>query len=815
MEKRRVYQVAKEQKLSSDALISMLKDMNFEVKSHMSVVSEEMLGAITRKIQEEKQSSIEEVKRQKAKEESRKQSDVPVAEKAPAAAASSRPSAGGARRREGGAPAGGGRSGGGSGNAPVNAPVPEKEDGVRKRSKRRGKREGDPVQGVREELTEKREVTARSTAPPVDDRGGRRRGGAKRRRGGGGGGATVDAKEVQDNLRRTLTQLNEGRVRRRYDRGGREDEGGEEQENRELKISEFITLGQFAEQLGAKPNEVIGICLQLGVMATINQRLDMDTMQTVADEFGYTVVAVDEEEEVEIDDLQEEEEVGNPEPRSPVVTVMGHVDHGKTSLLDHLRKANVAAGESGGITQHIGAYSVALPDGGTVTFLDTPGHAAFTAMRARGSRVTDIVILVVAADDSVMPQTIEAIDHARAAQVPIVVAINKIDLPTADIDKIKRELAERDVLVEEWGGKVPCVGISAKTGQSIDQLLEVLMLESELLELKAVPDKMARGTIIEAKLDKGRGPVATVLVQEGTLREGDPFITGVYSSRVRALMNELGERVKEAGPSTPVQVLGLPGVPQAGDTFAVTRSEREGKELSLRRQLIKREQDHRRMRSVTLSDLHDQIQQGHVKELRVIVKGDVDGSVEAIAQELGGITHDEVRVNVIHSGVGAISESDVLLASASHAIILGFHVQTEPATREMAQFEGVEIRNYKVIYEVVEEVRAALSGLLTPSLDEQVVGSAEVRQVFSSSRAGTIAGCMVQNGRITRNNQVRVTRDGEAVFTGSIASLRRFKDDVREVNEGFECGIGIDGFNAIQEGDIIQALVMVETVRTL
>jgi len=657
-------------------------------------------------------------------------------------------------------------------------------------------------------------VTARAAAPPVDDgnRGGRRRGGAKRRR---GGGQAVDAKEVQDNLRRTLSQLNEGRVRRRYERGPREEDGVDSEENKELKIGEFITLGEFAEQLGVKANEVISICLQLGVMATINQRLDMDTMQTVADEFGYTVVPIEEDEETELEDLQIEEDVGDPEPRSAVVTVMGHVDHGKTSLLDRLRHAKVAEGESGGITQHIGAYSVPLSDGGSVTFLDTPGHAAFTAMRARGSRVTDLVILVVAADDSVMPQTIEAIDHARAAAVPMVIAINKIDLPTADSDKIKRELAERDVLVEEWGGKVPCVGISAKTGDGIDQLLEVLMLEAELLELKAVSEKMARGTIIEAKLDKGRGPVATVLVQEGTLREGDPFITGIYSSRVRALLNEHGGRVEVAGPSTPVQVLGFPGVPQAGDTFAVTNSEREAKDLSQRRQLIKREQDHRKLRSVTLSDLHDQIQQGNVQELRVIVKGDVDGSVEAISQELGGITHEEVRVNVIHNGVGAISESDVLLASASNAIILGFHVQIDPTAREVAQQEGVEVRSYKVIYEVVEEVRAALSGLLAPSYEEQVVGSAEVRQVFSSSRAGTIAGCMVQNGQIVRNNQVRVVRSGEAVFTGSIASLRRFKDDVREVNDGFECGIGIEGFNDIEEGDIIEALVMVETVRTL
>ncbi|MFT5088931.1 MAG: translation initiation factor IF-2 [Planctomycetota bacterium] len=813
MEKRRVYQVAKEQKLSSDALISMLKGMGYEVKSHMSVVTAEMLEAITRKIQEEKQSSIEEVKRQKAKEESRKQSETPATGRSGARGASGTGT--GARRNK----SGGGSSGRSSAGpspatpAPTPASTPEKEDGARRRNKRRGKRDGEPVADVREGLTEKREVTVKAdTGGATSDRGNRRRGGVKARR---GGGVAVDAKEVQENLRRTLSQLNEGRVRRRYDRGPREDDGVEVEETKEIKVSEFITLGEFAEQLGVKPNEVIAVCLQLGVMTTINQRLDMDTMQTVSDEFGYTVVAVEAEEEVDLEELQVDEDDGDPEPRSPVVTVMGHVDHGKTSLLDHLRKSKVAEGESGGITQHIGAYSVSLDGGGSVTFLDTPGHAAFTAMRARGSRVTDIVILVVAADDSVMPQTIEAIDHARAAQVPMVIAVNKVDLPTADVPKIKRELAERDVLVEEWGGKVPCLEISAKTGQGMDQLLELLLLEAELLELKAVREKRARGTIIEAKLDKGRGPVATILVQEGVLREGDPFITGVFSSRVRALLDENGKRVKEAGPSTPVQVLGLPGVPQAGDTFAVTHSEREAKDLSQRRQLIKREQDHRKFRSVTLTDLNEQVLQGHVQDLRVIVKGDVDGSVEAIAQELGGITHDEVRVSVIHSGVGAISESDVLLAAASSAIIIGFHVTTDPAVRDIAMREGVEIRNYKVIYEVVDEVRAALSGLLRPTFKEQIVGSAQVRQIFSSSRTGTIAGCMVQNGKITRNNQVRVMRDGEAVFTGGLTSLRRFKDDVREVNEGFECGIGLEGFNAIEDGDVIEALVMVETVRTL
>ena len=791
MEKRRVYQVAKEQKLSSDALISMLKGMEIEVKSHMSVVTPDMLEAINRKIEEEKKSSIEEVKRQKAKEDSRKQDEKPI------------PS----RNREKG-------STGTRKKSPVGqeaarpTPLPEKDDGSRRRGRRRGKgKEGETGPVIQQEvLGEKREVTAQADTGTGAS--------SKRKRGKRSKGAP-DAKEVQENVRRTLSQLNEGRVRRRYDRGPREEGEGAEGENQLLTVSEFITLGEFAEQLGVKASEVIAMCLQMGVMATINQRLDMDTMQTVADEFGYEVAQTESEEEAVFEELDEEEEVGEPEPRQPVVTVMGHVDHGKTSLLDYLRKSKVAEGESGGITQHIGAYVVKMEDGRGVTFLDTPGHAAFTAMRARGSRVTDIVIIVVAADDSVMPQTLEAIDHAKAAQVPIVVAINKIDLPTADPAKIKRELAERDVLVEEWGGKVPFAEISAITGQGIDHLLELLQLEAELLELTANPHKRARGTIIEAKLDKGRGPVATVLVQEGTLRVGEPFITGVNSGRIRALLDEHGQRVKEAGPSVPVQVLGLPGVPQAGDIFAVASSERDAKDLSQRRLLIKREQDQRKMRSVTLSDLHDRIQQGKVQDLRVVVKGDVDGSVEAISQELGGITHDEVRVNVIHSAVGAISESDVLLAAASDAILIGFHVQTEPSARDLASREGVEIRNYKIIYEVIEEIRAGLGGLLAPTRDEQIVGRAEIRQIFTSTRTGTIGGCMMQSGTINRNSLVRVLRDGETIFTGQLASLRRFKEDVREVTDGFECGMGFEGFNDLQEGDIVEAMVFVETARTL
>ena len=765
----------------------MLKGMDMEVKSHMSVVTPEMLAAINRKLAEEKKSSIEEVKRQKAKEDSRKQAD------------GSRPQ----RRREKGPE---------TRKQSVEelteeraAPLPDKAEGGRRRGRRRGKSQ-EGLESIREELGEKREVTAQANLPGAPTK--RRRGRGKRRKG------TPDAKEVQESVRRTLSQLNEGRVRRRYERGPREDGDGEDGQIRQIKVSEFITLGEFAEQLGVKVSEVIALCLQLGAMATINQRLDMDTMQTLADELGFEVVPL-EAEEVELDEIVEEEEIGDPEPRPPVITVMGHVDHGKTSLLDYLRESKVAEGESGGITQHIGAYVIKMDDGRGVTFLDTPGHAAFTAMRARGSRVTDIVILVVAADDSVMPQTIEAIDHAKAAQVPLVVAINKIDLPTADPDKIKRELAERGVLVEEWGGQIPCAEISAKTGQGIDHLLEVLLIVAELLELQANPHKKARGTIVEAHLDKGRGPVATVLVQEGTLRVGEPFITGVHSGRVRALLDEHGQRAQEAKPSVPVQVLGLPGVPQAGDLFAVANSEREAKDLSQRRQLIKREQDHRKLRTVTLSDLHDQIQQGHIQELRVVVKGDVDGSVEAIAEELGRITHEEVRVNVIHSAVGAISESDVLLAAASSAILLGFHVNTQPSARDLAAQEGVEIRNYRIIYEVIEDVRAALAGLLAPTTEEQVVGRAEIRQIFTSSRMGTIGGCLVQDGTIERSNQVRILRDGQVVFTGELTSLRRFKDDVREVAEGFECGMGFAGFDAITEGDIVESLVVVETERTL
>ena len=798
MEKRRVYQVAKEIKLSSDALISMLKSLGHEVRSHMSVVTPEMTEAITRKIEEEKTASKEEVQRQKEKEQSRRRQERQAR----------------AGRTRSDAPPPGDRAAGqrvreiiGRQRTPGITPLPTKEEGDRRRSKRRGKRGDSP---------ERREAAGKpgDTAPDAaSDISGRWRSGGrpKRRR-------QIDTQSVQDNVRKTLSEIAEGRTRRRYDRGdGEEGEEGAGDGSQQIMVREFSTVGELAERMEVRSAEVIATCLQLGVVVTINQRLDMDTIVTVADEFGFEARPMEEEEEEELqEDLGLEEEVtGELEPRSPVVTVMGHVDHGKTSLLDYLRKTDVVEGESGGITQHIGAYVVRAPDGEAITFLDTPGHAAFTAMRARGARVTDLVILVVAADDDVMPQTVEAIDHAKAAQVPMIVAINKMDLPTADPDKVKRQLSERGVLLEDWGGKVPCAEISALTGQGIEKLLELVILEAELLELKAVCDRRCRGTIVESKLDRGRGPVATVLVQEGTLRVGDPFVAGVYGGRVRALFDEHQQRVREAGPSIPVQVLGGSGVPQAGDNFAVAPSEREAREIIQRRQQIKREHEIRSSRGMTLGDLQFQIQEKRINELKVIVKADVDGSVEAISQELGGITHEEVRISVIHSGVGQVSESDVLLAAASDAIVIAFQVSTEAKAREIAARDGVDIRNYEVIYQIFEELRAALSGLLAPELQERVIGTLEIRQIFSSSRDGKIGGCYVQSGKITRNNKVRVMRGGEAVFEGGIASLRRFKDDVREVLEGFECGVAVAGFEDISEGDSLEVLEVVESARSL
>jgi translation initiation factor IF-2 len=630
-------------------------------------------------------------------------------------------------------------------------------------------------------------------------------------------------REVDDAIRRTFAEMDEtglstrALVKRRKKRERLEEQQKAleriELEKTKLRVTEFISVNELANLMNANVNDVIKKCIELGLMVSINQRLDKDAITLVADEFGYQV----EFQKAFADDVLVDlaDNIKDLRPRAPIVTIMGHVDHGKTSLLDYVRRSNVVAGEAGGITQHIGAYEVTLDEGRQITFLDTPGHEAFTAMRARGAQVTDIVVLVVAADDSVMPQTIEAINHAQAAGVPIIIGINKVDKPDANPNRIKQQLAERGILVEEWGGKYQCVEISAKTGKNVNELLEKILLEAEILELRANPRRSARGTVIEAQLDKGKGIVATVLVRKGTLRIGDPFIGGIHSGRVRALLDERGNRIEAAKPSTPVQVLGLDGIPQAGDEFIVLPSDRDARDISGRRQQLKREQDFRQLRLVTLDDISQQIQQGGVKLLNMIVKGDVDGSVEALADSLMKLSNKEVQVNVIHRGVGAISESDVLLASASNAIIIGFHVRPNLSARKLAEQEKVDIRLYSIIYDAINEVRDALEGMLNPEVSEEVVATVEVRETFRIPKAGVVAGCHVLDGKLARSSRVRVVRDGIVTHEGGIASLKRFKEDVREVDAGFDCGVGLENFNDVRVGDVLEAYKTVEKKRKL
>ena len=543
--------------------------------------------------------------------------------------------------------------------------------------------------------------------------------------------------------------------------------------------------------------------MSLGVLATINQRLDWDVIELLSEEFGYIPKKIEDvgEELFTLDESKED--IKKAVDRPPVVTVMGHVDHGKTSLLDYIRKTNVVDDESGGITQHIGAYTVNLKDNQTITFLDTPGHEAFTAMRSRGAKVTDIVILVVAANDGVMPQTIEAIDHARAAEVPLIIAINKIDLPDVDLERIKRELSEKEVLVEDWGGKVQAIPISAKTGDGVDDLISSMLLETEMLELKANKDTLARGTVIDSKLDKGHGPIATVLVQKGTLKVGDPFICNNIHGKVRAMMNENGKRVKEAGPSFPVQVLGFDQVPQSADIFAVVSDEKEIKRIASERQRLKREIDHRKISAQSLDAMSALIKEGAIKSLPLIIKGDVDGSIEALAEQLEKISNKEVGVQVIHKAVGMVSESDVLLAAASNAVIIGFHVQISSNAKLQSKQEGVDIRTYNIIYQAVEDVTLAVEGLLEPDQVEEILGRATVQQSFKIPKIGFIAGSKVIEGTIVRNGQARVIREDEQIAEGEITSLKHIKDEAKEIREGFECGIGIDNFSKFKEGDII------------
>ena len=557
--------------------------------------------------------------------------------------------------------------------------------------------------------------------------------------------------------------------------------------------------------------DVITACMNLGLMVSINQRLDAEALVVVAEEFGFKVefVAVEIQEAIDTEEDSEEDLV----PRPPVVAVMGHVDHGKTSLLDNIRNANVIAGEAGGITQHIGAYSVKLDDGRRITFLDTPGHEAFTAMRARGAKVTDVAIIIVAADDNVMPQTVEAINHATAAGVPMVFAINKIDKPGANPEKIKEELSAMNYLVEDWGGKYQSQEISAKKGINLDKLLDKVLLEAEFLDLKANPNRKAQGVVIESTLDKGRGYVATVLVQNGTLRVGDVMLSGVYTGKVKAMFNERGTRVTEAPPSTPVLVLGLNGAPQAGDTFNVMDDERSARDIASKREQLQRMQGLRTQKHITLDEIGRRIAIGNFKELNIIIKGDVDGSIEAMADSLIKLSKDEVQVNVIHKAVGPISESDVLLAAASNAVIVGFQVRPSAAARKLAEKEEIEIRLYSIIYDAINDIKDAIEGMLAPVMKEEIVCSVEVMETFKITKVGTVAGCLVREGKITRNTNIRVIRDGIVVYTGKLGSLKRFKDDVKEVTTGLECGLNIENYNDVRVGDIIEGYEQVEVKR--
>ena len=613
----------------------------------------------------------------------------------------------------------------------------------------------------------------------------------------------ADQKAVKESVKRTLAKLDITRKTRR--RKHREDAVAVVEEENVIHLPEFSTVAEIAEQLKIDPSEVIQKCLALGLMVTMNQRLNPDAITMIADDYGFKVEFT----ESYGHELLREKRKAKPERlqgRPPVVTIMGHVDHGKTSLLDAIRKSNLIAGEKGGITQHIGAYVVETAKG-KITFIDTPGHEAFTAMRARGAQVTDIVILVVAADDGIMPQTIEAINHARAADVPMIIAINKIDLPNASIERVKREILKQNIVLEEYGGNVMGVEISAKLDKNVDRLLEMILFQAEMMDLKADAEAPVRGVVLEARKEEGRGNVCTVLIQQGTLRVGDVFIAGNYYGHVRALLNERNKKIDAAPPSTPVVVLGSMGLPNAGENFVQVEDDRTAREISFKRQQYQREKDRRIVQRITLDDLYKQIKEGVVKELNLIIKADMDGSVGALVDSLSSIDSTEVKIEIIHKGVGVINESDVLLASASNAVVIGFHVSPTPKAAHLAKYEKVDVRYYDIIYQAIDDIKAAMSGLLEPVITERDTGVAEVRQVFAVSKVGQIAGCYVKSGSIVRNGKVRVKRGNDILHTGSISSLKRFKDDAKEVQAGFECGIGVSGFNDFQEGDLLEAFV--------
>ncbi len=685
--------------------------------------------------------------------------------------------------------------------------LPEKEkpvasssddDSLKRKKKRRRKRirKEDEGSGAKE----KKKTKGKSSAPDVSE------------------------EDIQKEVKDTLAKLSgtggksKGAKLRRAKREAvqqqkEEEQIKEEEEKKKLKLTEFVTVSELAQMMDTEPNQVISACMSLGIFASINQRLDAETLSLIAEEFGYEVEFISAEVQEAIP--EDEDDPDRMKPRPPIVTVMGHVDHGKTSLLDFVRKDNVIAGEAGGITQHVGAYNVTLDNGKRITFLDTPGHEAFTAMRSRGAQVTDVAIIVIAADDNVMPQTKEAINHAQAAGVPMVFAINKVDKPDADAEKVKQELANMDILVEDWGGKYQCHEISAKAGQGIDELLEKVLLEAELKDVKADPEKRAVGTVIESTLEKGKGYVTTILVRSGTLKIGDIILAGQYSGRVKNMFNEREQEISEAGPSEPVRVLGLDGPAAPGDQLNVMEDEREAREIAIKREQLQREQGVRTQKHITLDEIGRRLAIGDFQELNIIVKGDVDGSIEAVSDELLKLSTEQVQVNIIHKGVGQINESDVLLASASDAIIVGFQVRPSATARKTAEKEEVEIRLYSVVYEAVDEVRAAMEGMLSPQIKEEITGTAEVKEVFKITKVGTVAGCYVNDGKLKRNGKVRVIRDGVVVYTGELGSLKRFKEDVKEVSSGYECGLNVEKFNDVKVGDQIECFEEVEVKQTL
>ncbi len=774
-DKLRVYQVAKDFNVSSEALLGILDGLGAPAKSHMSTLDPSVVDLVRQRFQDEKKAVQEEdARKQEAKAALERGATEPKRPAAPPTPPAAPPKAA--------AP-----------EAPVEPPAAE-------------------APAAPEAVEKPKPKVERVRRKPVDH------------------------KTVQDSVKKTLADLESGGKVKRFKKktvtpppstpapstpaarpapAATGSVATQEQQDL-VRIPELASVAELAEKLHLKPAEIISKLMGLGVMATQNQRLDKDTIEMVALEFGYTIEFETEFGEQKIEEAVEEDRPEDLVPRPPVVTVMGHVDHGKTSLLDYVRKANVVAGEKGGITQHIGAYEVELPGNRSVTFLDTPGHQAFTAMRARGAQATDIVILVVAADDRVMPQTVEAIDHASAAGVPVVVAINKIDKPEANPAMVKQDLASRGVLIEEFGGQVPCAEISAKKGIGVENLLELLLLQADVLELKANPNRRARGVVIESRVEQGRGTVATVLVQNGTLKSGDPFVCGKEYGKVRAMANERGKRVKSAGPSVPVEVMGWSGPPMAGDVFAATENEAQAKEVGQQRKLLAREAEQQmRDRRVSLQGFHELMEKGEVRELRLIIKADVAGSVEVLAEQLGTLGTDEVRCTVLHSGVGQITESDVLLADASNAVIIGFNVRFDPKAQLAAQRAEVDVRAYNIIYEAVEDVKSALSGLLKPEEVEKVHGRAEVRQTFRVTKAGTVAGCYILNGTVSRSHRVRLLRDDETVYDGRIANLKRFKEDVREVTQGYECGISLEGHDDVHEKDIIEAYTIEEVARRI